>query len=74
MGWLITRERNHPHGDVILRHEDTPDLMRTLMRNFIIHGRTTEILGYVDGTLDDTWEESWTRVVAKQKARDKQYD
>ena len=74
MGWIIARQRNHPHGDIISRIPDTPDLMQTLIRDFIIHGRTTEILGYVDGIPDDTWEESWNRVVAKQKARDKQYD
>lgn len=71
MGWIITRQRNHPNGDIITRVEDTPGVMQTLMRNFIIHGQTTEILGYADGGgIIDVWN----GVTREIRARNKQYD
>lgn len=71
MGWIIARHRNHPNGDIITRVEDKPGVMETLMRNFIIHGQATEILGYVDGEdIIDAWGEVFRQI----KARDKQYD
>jgi len=75
MGWIITRQRNHPNGDIITRVEDTPGVMQTLMRNFIIHGQTTEILGYVDGEdLNEVYIDVWNAISRQIKARDKQYD
>ena len=71
MGWIITRQRNHPNGDIITRVEDTPGVMQTLMRNFIIHGQATEILGYVDG---EDIIDAWGEVTRQIKARDKHYD
>ena len=70
MGWIITRQRNHPNGDIITRVEDTPGVMQTLMRDFIIHGQAKEILGYVDGEDIDIWN----GVTREIRARNKQYD
>ena len=69
MGWIIARHRNHPNGDIICRHVDEPDTAKRFMRDFIIHGRTTEILGYADSELD-----SWNAMVGETKARRKHYD
>ena len=71
MGWIITRQRNHPNGDIITRVEDTPGVMQTLMRNFIIHGQAMEILSYVDG---EDLIDAWNEVTRQIKARNKQYD
>ena len=71
MGWIITRQRSHPNGDIITRVEDTPGVMQNLMRNFIIHGQAAEILGYVDG---EDIIDAWGEVTREIKARDKQYD
>ena len=71
MGWIITRQRNHPNGDIITRVEDKAGVMQTLMRNFIIHGQAAEILGYVDG---EDIIDAWGEVTRQIKARDKRYD
>lgn len=69
MGWIIARHRNHPNGDIISRHKDTPGILNRFTRDFIIHGKTTEILGYADSELD-----SWNATMRKTKAKDKHYD
>ena len=71
MGWIIARHRNHPNGDIITRVEDKAGVMQTLMRNFIIHGQATEILGYVDG---EDIIDAWGEVTRQIYARDTQYD
>ena len=68
MGWIIARHRNHPNGDLITRHKDEPKILQQFMRDFMVHGQTTEILGYVDN-----WTDSWNYVTRKQKAKDKSY-
>ena len=75
MGWIITRQRNHPNGDIITRVEDTPGVMQNLMRNFIIHGQAMEILGYVDGEdANEVYIDIWNGITREIRARDKQYD
>lgn len=75
MGWIITRQRNHPNGDIITRVEDKAGVMQTLMRNFVIHGQAAEILGYVDGEdLNEVYIDVWNAISRQIKARDKQYD